>query len=192
VHAKVLPRFDTFTKRKINLMDPSSCEDKYCIDGLKPNKEIHFKSETLLVNRSVALRRLRRQVESNKLQISSVSLTGGFSDSKFLQDHVKGWLQASKKSAVWIDPAPSPGPAIARGAVLRALNKKDGPARFVRSSFGILRHQQVPHSRNTRQNKRDLRDNSNLYHSLKSAEVGHDGNTYVFDCLSWFIQKVVH
>jgi hypothetical protein len=59
---------------------------------------------------------------------------------------------------------------IARGAVLRALEKTHGPTRFVRASCGILRHQP-----------------SNP--GVAGAVRGKDGGYYLFNCLDWFIEK---
>lgn len=112
---------------------------------------------------------------------------GGFSDSRPLNDCVQQWLRDKGKRATLIPPTASAGVAVSKGAVLRALDKEHGPARFVRSSFAILRHQPVDHKFSTRKNLEGI---SSIYDCLELAEVGLDGTMYIKNCLHWFIQCV--
>ena len=66
--------------------------------------------------------------------------------------------------------------AVASGAVLRAINKEQGPRRIARSSYGILRtepHGQYPEHRGVRK----WRD-------------PHDGQAYVRRTIDWVLKLV--
>lgn len=66
--------------------------------------------------------------------------------------------------------------AVARGAVLRALQKKDGPERRLQSSYGFSRHEPYgDYSEHVGQApKRD----------------GVDKQMYIWETIEWFLQKV--
>jgi len=70
-----------------------------------------------------------------------------------------------------------PGVAVASGAVLRALDKRNGPERIIRCSYGIL--------------LRDEYDDNLLGHreAQNKVEVDLDGKEYVNDTLLWLIKK---
>ncbi|KAF2502416.1 hypothetical protein BU16DRAFT_498059 [Lophium mytilinum] len=76
--------------------------------------------------------------------VEKVVLIGGFGQSQALRDHLQRKLKeinGNHNSHVELI-APSvqngPGVAVASGAVLRALHKRRGPERILRSSYGIL------------------------------------------------------
>jgi hypothetical protein len=70
-----------------------------------------------------------------------------------------------------------PGVAVASGAVLRALNKRGGPERILRSSYGIF--------------CREIYDEDLPGHKeTAKLELDIDGEEYVKDSMVWLIKKV--
>lgn len=70
-----------------------------------------------------------------------------------------------------------PGVAVASGAVLRALNKRGGPERIMRSSYGIL--------------CREVYDEDLPGHKeATNVELDIDGEEYVKSSMVWLIKKV--
>jgi len=70
-----------------------------------------------------------------------------------------------------------PGIAVASGAVLRALDKRNGPARILRSSYGIL--------------CREIYDDDFPGHvEANNLALDLDGEEYVKDSMVWLIKKV--
>ncbi|KAJ3547134.1 hypothetical protein NM208_g1670 [Fusarium decemcellulare] len=69
-------------------------------------------------------------------QVQHVILVGGFSLSTSLQNFIKG--RVNEFNMTHGEAAVN---AVAKGAVLRALDKENGPDRLTKSSYGILRHE---------------------------------------------------
>jgi len=70
-----------------------------------------------------------------------------------------------------------PGVAVASGAVLRALNKKCGPERIIRSSYGIV--------------CKEIYDDSLPGHiAAAKSELDIDGEEYIKNSIVWLITKV--
>ncbi|KAF4463869.1 hypothetical protein FALBO_9306 [Fusarium albosuccineum] len=112
-----------------------------------------------------------------------VILVGGFSLSTSLQNFIKGRVnefnmthgcdiralipsQTNKEAAV---------NAVAKGAVLRALDKENGPDRLTKSSYGILRHERY-------MDRPEHRGQRPVPNSL-------DGEKYVTDLIDWIIHR---
>lgn len=91
---------------------------------------------------------LKRQLELAKdknLTVSKLVVVGGFGESPSLRARIREVLTAhcdeDSRAIGVLWPKDLPTSAVARGAVLRALDKRDGPSRISRSSFGFLRHE---------------------------------------------------
>ena len=70
-----------------------------------------------------------------------------------------------------------PGVAVASGAVLRALNKKCGLERIIRSSYGIV--------------CKEIYDDSLPGHrAAAKSELDIDGEEYIKNSIVWLITKV--
>lgn len=66
--------------------------------------------------------------------------------------------------------------AVARGAVLRALRKEDGPARVLQASYGFIRTE---------------RYNTQVEHAAQVPITDNiDGNQYIDNTIEWVIKKV--
>ncbi|KAF2160207.1 hypothetical protein M409DRAFT_29292 [Zasmidium cellare ATCC 36951] len=81
---------------------------------------------------------------SKTLIVSKLITVGGFGMSPSLRGRIREVLASRNDSgeqieAIW--PQEFSSSAVARGALLRALDKRNGPSRISRSSFGFLRHE---------------------------------------------------
>jgi hypothetical protein len=78
-------------------------------------------------------------------------------------------------------PGRSSAPAVAIGALIRSLDKKNGPKRYPRRSFAILRH--IPFE-------------SGKYHKFPILKVEDlircrdDGMMYWYNRLWWLVRKI--
>ena len=68
--------------------------------------------------------------------------------------------------------------AVARGAVIRALRKEEGPDRTIQSSYGFRRSD--PYDP----------DEFPEHRSVRPTEDKNDGYLYVTNTVEWLIQKV--
>lgn len=66
--------------------------------------------------------------------------------------------------------------AVASGAVLRALNKTNGPERVARSSYGIMRSEPFGHY--------------DEHRGLKPSYDHHDGMAYIKQTIDWVLKLV--
>lgn len=80
-----------------------------------------------------------------KIPIDKIVLVGGFGDSPALQDYLADSInlinEKHRTDIQIIFTHTNRGAAgVARGAVMRAQNKKNGPKRIVRQSIGVYEH----------------------------------------------------
>jgi hypothetical protein len=131
------------------------------------------------------LRLLRKQLALTleaKLIVSKVIVVGGFGESPVLQDAIEEVIAKERNllgstiRTIW--PHDMPTTAVVRGALLRAINKEDGPKRKSRSSFGFLRHEQY----------KAFPEHEEA--GVVSIRDRFDGRPLVHDTLNWLIQAV--
>ena len=73
--------------------------------------------------------------------VQKVILIGGFGDSPSLHHHLENVLATERnllRQPIELINPKHIDPAVARSAVLRALNKENGPERISRTSYGII------------------------------------------------------
>ncbi|KAI8933218.1 hypothetical protein NX059_009853 [Plenodomus lindquistii] len=127
--------------------------------------------------------------EEKGLRVEKVILTGGFGESPSLRSYLRNYLQdrpgIEGRSIDLVVPQ-NTSTAVAKGAVLRALNKEYGPKRFTQCSYGfIVKEPYQPESipaHKGHKRKRLLIDPT-------------DGERYVEDTIRWVLQageKVKH
>ncbi|KAI1373890.1 hypothetical protein F4677DRAFT_461746 [Hypoxylon crocopeplum] len=127
------------------------------IPGLKPNAKKRFlrdypvfkfdEIKRIFVNCldkiGVLLKSQLQAAMAKGIKPDKVVLIGGFAESVSLQKYLERFLrQFSSDNHCRVDlivPPNGTPTAVASGAVLRALNKRMGPRRIARSSYGILR-----------------------------------------------------
>ena len=124
------------------------------------------------------------QAAEAQVKISYVFMAGGFSGNDPLKEYVEERVSAHGLKAKVVRPADACSLAVARGTLLRSLNREDGPSRFVRSSFGIERHIEDTGTQLLNEGR------SKLFKIRHQAEDGDDGGRYFFNCIKWFIHKV--
>ena len=119
---------------------------------------------------------------SDPVTVKKVILNGGFGRSKSLQSHLRQFLQTEQnyigRPIDLVIPHQHNTSSVARGAVLRALNKKNGPQRHLQTSFGFLRT--------------ELHDPSNVaaHIGIKPTPDKVDGFDSIEDTIYWVLQKV--
>jgi len=124
-----------------------------------------------------------RNTQDGPLNITKVILIGGFGQSEALQEHLRAkigeWNKKNQSNIELLVPdiRPGPGVAVASGGVLRALNKRTGPDRMIRSSYGILCKEKWDDDFPGHKEAED------------KLEWDLDGEPYVKDSMVWFIQK---
>ncbi|KAF2228583.1 hypothetical protein EV356DRAFT_423252, partial [Viridothelium virens] len=115
------------------------------------------------------------------LAVIDVVVVGGFGESPALRARIKevvahrANMVGGKIGLIW--PTQFPMSTVARGAVLRSLNKENGPSRISRASYGFLRAE--PYKEFPEHVK------AGLVPSVDKV----DGFEYVKDTILWVIQK---
>ncbi|RAL67075.1 hypothetical protein DID88_007855 [Monilinia fructigena] len=161
---RLIPDFENEYKRQVNVM--KRVGHRFYIAGLRSDEQMNrvglaekcFETNNLLMNNdyeeifgsilkriSALLKNQIEQAVAKGLVVKKVFLVGGFGASPSLRSYLKQWLQeksehlnfnielvADKRKCIT---------AVASGAVLRALDKKNGPERISQSSYGFLRHE---------------------------------------------------
>ncbi|KAF2020703.1 hypothetical protein BU24DRAFT_469468 [Aaosphaeria arxii CBS 175.79] len=200
-----MPRFESSVKR----MAEFSTERSYVcsVPGLKPNEKFaRFKRENYVLSHNdmkrlfersfIEIERLiRSQIGKSIVNIDKVLIVGGFSDSvalrgflESLKDRINDERSGQGLSLIeFILPQYNNlthgfecATGVAKGALLRALDKENGPSRTIACSFGFLRH--IPHESKLYRLK-DFRE------PIKQGIMSlHDGEEYLADTITWAIK----
>lgn len=120
------------------------------------------------------------EAKRRSVNIQTVILIGGFGESPSLKNHLERVLRTERNLQNQSIDLMRPNyveSAVARGAVLRALRKENGPERFLRSSYGILRT--VPY---------DYTNSKHRKFRVERSSV--DGELYVVQTIEWVLEKV--
>ncbi|KAK6602224.1 hsp70 protein-like protein [Botrytis cinerea] len=162
---RLIPDFENEYKRRVNVM--ARCGHRVYIAGLHGDEQINrvglaakrFEANYLQMNLgdykeifNPLLKRVSNLLENQigqavekNLVVKKVFLVGGFGGSPSLRCYLKNWLaKRSVKLTFDIELVADRHKcitAVASGAVLRALDKKNGPERISQSSYGFLRHE---------------------------------------------------
>ncbi|KAJ8062988.1 hypothetical protein OCU04_008233 [Sclerotinia nivalis] len=162
---RLIPDFENEYKRRVNVMKRPG--HRVYIAGLRGDEQMNrvgpaekrFEINNLLMNKSdyedifrPLLKRisalLENQIEqavAKELVVKKVFLVGGFGGSPSLRSYLKQWLQEKSEELDFnielVADKHKCITAVASGAVLRALDKKNGPERISQSSYGFLRHE---------------------------------------------------
>lgn len=147
--------FENNQKRKIDTSDRKAPIVQIYIDDLRENQKKRFYQNLLELKRKTVreffegslegvkdvLENQLELAQSEGYRVQKVILTGGFGQSPSLQSHLRTYLKGRMNINGWeidlIVPK-NPSTAVARGAVLRALNKRLGPDRITQCSYGFL------------------------------------------------------
>ncbi|KAJ9610003.1 hypothetical protein H2200_006333 [Cladophialophora chaetospira] len=179
-------------KRQIDVTKRNEMPDAY-IAGLERddsqrigNNRVHFEYKEMKDVFKGCLRKvvvlMRDQLEKAReagVAVQKVILIGGFGDSTSLRCHLENVLSRERNligEHIQLMQPKYVDSAVARGAVLRALNKEHGPTRISRTSYGILFD--------------DRFDKNNPKHKgLKGRKDKADGNLYIKETIHWQISK---
>jgi hypothetical protein len=124
---------------------------------------------------------------SEDIGIDKVVLVGGFGDSPALKEYLSASLQRineneDKSLQLVCTPAQTSATGVAKGALMRAMNKEHGPKRIPVQSIGILHH---------------VRYDPSQYPSKVLDQGNWSENTlmdewYIMDTIQWLIKVVSH
>ncbi|KAG7421219.1 hypothetical protein Forpe1208_v001845 [Fusarium oxysporum f. sp. rapae] len=185
--------FEKRIKRGYDYNQQTSRKEIY-IKGLRDNPVKGFRNECIYIPRlkirEIFFKHLDAIVEIVKSQleeargkgytVGKVVLIGGFgtsiSLSQRLQDFLEEYGREHNCRITLMEPQQGTSiiNAVASGAVLRALNKANGPERIARSSYGILRTEpfgQYPE-----------------HAGLKPSYDRHDGMPYIKQTIDWVLK----
>ncbi|CAI6338266.1 unnamed protein product [Periconia digitata] len=185
--------FENGQKRLIDLDEIRSGPYVVYIDDLREDKTKGLKQNRLILTHEdmankIFLDSLRgtRDILNNQLELAEgperkvqkVILTGGFGQSPALRNYLRGKLEKynrRKQATIELLYPKSPSTAVAKGAILRALKKGDGPERITQCSYGFLRDELYEPEKYPE-------------HSRARAKIDEaDGEQYVVDTIDWLI-----
>ncbi|ENH72754.1 hypothetical protein FOC1_g10013424 [Fusarium oxysporum f. sp. cubense race 1] len=185
--------FEKRIKRGFDYNQQTSRKEIY-IRGLRDNPAKGFRNECIYIPslriREIFFKHLdaivgivKSQLEEARVKgytVEKVVLIGGFgtsiSLSQRLQDFLEEYGREHNCRITLMEPQQGTSilNAVASGAVLRALNKANGPERIARSSYGILRSEpfgQYPE-----------------HAGLKPSYDRHDGMAYIKQTIDWVLK----
>lgn len=183
--------WDMRYKPRIDVDDERKMRGKPVPGGVKYHKdhiitltpdEVRQIFEPSLVGTTKLLERQLQLAKERNLIVNKLIVVGGFGESPSLRSRIRQilstWRNCSGQSVDPIWPKDFKTTAVARGAVLRALDKRNGPSRISRSSFGFLRHE--------RYGEADEHSEANVTPTID--DVDHD--EFVRDTIFWLIKAV--
>lgn len=122
---------------------------------------------------------------ANNIYIDKVILTGGFGDSPALKEYLKESLQKiykreNERIRLLCTPKSRSAAGVAKGALMRAMNKDHGPKRVPIQSIGILHH---------------VSDDPSKYPPEVLRQKGWEeneltGESYIMNTIQWLIKVV--
>ncbi|KAF2178399.1 hypothetical protein K469DRAFT_731829 [Zopfia rhizophila CBS 207.26] len=197
----IMDRFENPLKKGVDFKD-NKAEYSFYIQGLKANsKKPYLRKNRLVLNHQDMLQifepcflgiqeLLEGQIRGARelgIDVDKVVLVGGFADSPSLFTFLRwklGQISACHGTSIQLICAPpnTCATGVAIGALLRALNKKNGPKRIPHMSYGILRH--IPYQPEA------VEEHPYLAPILEGKVVFDkvDGRYYVDNTIFWIIK----
>ncbi|KAF2647604.1 hypothetical protein K491DRAFT_614350 [Lophiostoma macrostomum CBS 122681] len=126
-----------------------------------------------------ALKDQLEKASAERRSVNSVILTGGFGQSPALRSYLSQYLSEQKnfdRGGIKFTTPDVSCTAVARGAVLRAIRKANGPDRISQCSYGVLVDDPYDPDRYAA-------------HKCARQTPDADGNDYVTATIEWLIQK---
>ncbi|KAL1794641.1 hypothetical protein ACET3X_006457 [Alternaria dauci] len=185
--------FENYQKRIIDTTKRREETYRVHIENLRENQKKGFYPNNLELKRKTMKRFFQpslvaaKEVLENQLELAEnknrwvekVILTGGFGQSPSLQSYLRNYLAERSESRgrdIDLVVPRNPSTAVARGAVLRALNKRFGPSRITQCSYGfIISEPYEP-------------DHIEAHSRTKCRINGIDGERYVDETIRWVLQ----
>ncbi|KAH7310909.1 hypothetical protein B0I35DRAFT_397312 [Stachybotrys elegans] len=161
----------------------------FAVSGLRDNSTKNFKKGCIRKINEIFLDRLRgiASIMENQLvaamslghKVEMVVLIGGFAASISLKKFLKKRLDQFNRQhdccvTLMTPPLESTMNAVASGAVLRALNKTQGPQRIARSSYGVLRAEPF--------------GDHGAHEGLTPSYDKLDGQPYIMNTIDWVLK----
>ncbi|KAI0433147.1 hypothetical protein F5Y09DRAFT_299802 [Xylaria sp. FL1042] len=186
----MINEFEYKTKRQFDIYDTQKMTESYYCANLKDDRSKGFWDSCIYVRHdqmkaifTPCLEQIAKIMEDQielarekGVCVDKVILVGGFAGSPSLRGYLERRLRTLSSrigfDVEWIVRQNNVA-AVASGAVLRALNKDNGPRRFIRSSYGI---------------RRDEDHNPKTHKSAKPHRDPVDGLMYV-RTIYWVLQQ---
>ncbi|KAJ4299563.1 hypothetical protein N0V90_004809 [Kalmusia sp. IMI 367209] len=182
--------FENGEKRSIDTEDTYSELDPIYIDDLKEDRQKGLDQNRIVLTRNDTRKIFEHSLRGTKtllirqLELAEgkgkmkVILTGGFGQSPALQHYLRkhlGGYNKEKQTKLDLLIPKSPSTAVAKGAILRALKKRDGPKRNIQCSYGFLRDELYDPDKHPE-------------HKRARSKVDEaDGERYIIDTIDWLI-----
>ncbi|KAJ5161064.1 hypothetical protein N7492_006456 [Penicillium capsulatum] len=191
--SQVLPHFERIVKPRFDITEGLEGSEHFALYGLKadagqkyPKNKIEVSRERVYEWFKESLQRIARLIQSQiarckqeKITVQKILLCGGYSQSKTLQHFLRDQFSDITFYGSRLENPIAFETLVARGAVYRAINKKDGPKRKTMANIGILQTEQY---------------NPVAFQGHRDAEPSRpsvDGQAYVEDTAQWIIRKGV-
>ncbi|KAF2678256.1 hypothetical protein K458DRAFT_317433 [Lentithecium fluviatile CBS 122367] len=190
IENEIMPLFESEYKRAFNLSNPNQ-RFVFRIRGLRESatkSSIQRGAFVLTYIFEPSLRAIHTLVvdqihraNSNSIEIDKVVLVGGYGDSPALKRLLKTKIEIMNHTLMTetrlITTPPNTGATgVATGAIMRALDKRFGPERVPRSSYGIMRHLEWDP------------DSDEDYMCQPAEKSEHDGEYEIRDTIEWLIK----
>ncbi|KAF2181357.1 hypothetical protein K469DRAFT_713791 [Zopfia rhizophila CBS 207.26] len=194
VETIVLRDFEQDLKRNFDIYDTNKLAKRFVVYGLRDDRKKGFRNSCIYVKfdtiKDIFMKCLEgiESIMRNQIQtaldkgvvVDKVILIGGFAASISLQRYLRKYLDAIStynNCHIRLVVPENQVTAVASGAVLRALNKEQGPRRLARSSYGILRTEPFM----------DYPEHS----GLKPSYDRYDGLPCIKNTIDWVLKKGV-
>ncbi|KAI9696318.1 MAG: hypothetical protein M1820_008160 [Bogoriella megaspora] len=201
VVAGLVADFEVSSKPYIDFTKKKTLPRRLFIPGLKDNAEKNISKHYLKFSEQEirdifrdCLNGVARLLESQLdlaarkgLTVIDVVVVGGFGESPALRERIehvvasRANMVGGKIGLIWPDKFPTS--TVARGAVLRSLNKENGPSRISRASYGFLRTEQYKNPEYPKSSAAHVE--AGVVPSIDKV----DGFKYVRNTIYWLFQK---
>ncbi|KAI8624105.1 hypothetical protein F5Y19DRAFT_481002 [Xylariaceae sp. FL1651] len=198
IESIIIGKFEYSTKRSFDCFLHKTGAKRFPISGLRDNPAKFLRDGCLHVPVSKITPMFNELLQGiasimedqiNKAlqkgcRVEKVILIGGFAASPSLHKYLKqrlGSFSRSHNCSITLCRPENTSTAVASGGVLRAFNKKQGPERRARSSYGILRTEPFYRGRDEPRNRPE-------YEGLNPFWDPDDGMPYIKDTVDWVLK----
>ncbi|KAF2133696.1 hypothetical protein P153DRAFT_392360 [Dothidotthia symphoricarpi CBS 119687] len=203
---RLVENFESSVKRRIDFRDVESSNFNFEI-LIRRSIDSGFNPYTLTINepewRALFAPRMQQivavlqkqydQCRTKNINIDTIIMSGEYSQNAEVRRAVLSWMDG-----IWPDEQPKlaftnerTAAAVAIGALFRALDRSNGPGRFLRAGFGIVRSipapDDDPHERCYPKDHPDFKffsPSNNI-----QLKKGKDGLWYSFGTIAWVLPK---
>lgn len=203
---RLIEEFESLVKRRVDLYNPNSSQFTFEI-LIQRSSDAGYNPYDLTIDKSewkalfeprmeqilAVLEKQYHQCGSQGVNIDIIIMSGEYSQNTEVRRAINWWIDKN-----WPDDKPQlaftndrTAAAVAIGALFRALDRSNGPGRFLRAGFGIVRGIPAPDE------DADEREYPKYHPEFKffcpendvKLEKGKDGLWYSFGTIDWVLPK---